>query len=86
LSALIVPRRSFLFGVATLIGAPAVVRTASLMPVKSWTSLLDNPHFFPTYNWEGLPTQPRLDHITWDEDWLRRGMDRSVWLIWLTNA
>lgn len=34
---LILPRRKFLTGLASLIAAPAIVRASSLMPVKSVT-------------------------------------------------
>lgn len=33
---LILPRRSFLIGLATLIAAPAVVRADALMPIRVW--------------------------------------------------
>lgn len=35
MSSLILPRRRFLTGLATLFAAPAIVRAASLMPVKA---------------------------------------------------
>ena len=35
-SAMIIPRRRFLTGLATLIAAPAVVKADALMPIKVW--------------------------------------------------
>jgi hypothetical protein len=34
---LILPRRRFLTGLASLIAAPAIVRAEALMPIKVWT-------------------------------------------------
>jgi hypothetical protein len=46
---LIMPRRRFLTGIATLIAAPAVVRADILMPIKVWApppnSLWGTPSF-----------------------------------------
>ena len=33
---LILPRRNFLLGLASLFAAPAVIRVASIMPISSW--------------------------------------------------
>jgi hypothetical protein len=36
---IILPRRRFLVGAASLLAAPAIVRFSSLMPVKAWETL-----------------------------------------------
>jgi hypothetical protein len=40
MSDLIIPRRRFLQGMATLFVAPAIIKASSLMPVKSWREVL----------------------------------------------
>lgn len=53
---MILPRRQFLTGLASLIAAPAVVRASSLMPVKALT-------------WRDgwFPLGPRIVRVPFDE-------------------
>jgi hypothetical protein len=46
---IILPRRRFLTGLASLIAAPAVVRAEALMPIKVWTPPRDSLWGIPSF-------------------------------------
>lgn len=67
---LILPRRSFLTGLVSLIAAPAVVRAESLMPICVWKPTID-----PDLLWEAQHN-PVLDYM------IKHGipLERQTWL------
>lgn len=63
MSDLILPRRAFLTGLAGLFAAPAIVRAASLMPVKALPVYGAIPGFMTLADYARLMEQHRLKMI-----------------------
>jgi hypothetical protein len=62
---MIIPRRRFLAGLATLITAPAIVRADTLMPIKVWT-----PPGDPLWGIPSFAVLSSEDPSEWSEaDW-----------------
>ena len=62
---MILPRRRFLSGLASLITAPAVVRASTLMPIKVWT-----PQHGPSWSVPSFAVLSSEDPSEWSEsDW-----------------
>lgn len=51
MSDIILPRRKFLVGAASLLAAPAVIRVAKLMPVRVWKERCDFYTVTSHYHW-----------------------------------
>ena len=71
MTALVKPtRRGLLFGLASLLAAPAIVRAESLMPVKLWRPMLYyvKHEIVPMYGPQGFPINVAYGAMSWSTD------------------
>ena len=65
MSDLVLPRRRFITGLASLIAAPAIVHAEALMPIKVWTPQRD-----PSWSMPSFAVLSSEDPSEWSEaDW-----------------
>ena len=90
---LILPRRRFLTGLASLIAAPAVVKAEALMPIKVWepTFFLKRAVWYPALFYcmsddligvdlASLGLEPPVDHAPFRDYWGVRS-DQTCWML-----